>query len=89
MYAGQLVEIGPTEQVLKDPKHPYTQALLKSVPNLNTKKIEPPKGEVPSLINLPTGCRFHTRCPFVMEKCKTQDPVMRRVGDVDVACWLY
>ncbi len=89
MYAGRLVEIGPTGQVLKDPKHPYTQALLKSVPTLATKRIEPPQGEVPSLINLPTGCRFHTRCPFVMDKCKTDDPALRKVGDVDVACWLY
>lgn len=89
MYAGQIVELGPTSDVLKDPKHPYTQALLKSVPSLDTKKIEPPHGEVPSLINLPSGCRFHTRCPFVMEKCKTEDPSMRKVGNVDVACWLF
>jgi peptide/nickel transport system ATP-binding protein len=89
MYAGQIVENGPTGTILKDPKHPYTQALLKSVPTLDTKRVEPPSGEVPSLINLPTGCRFHTRCPFVMEKCKTNDPTMRKVGEVNVACWLY
>lgn len=89
MYAGQIVEIGPTEQILKDPKHPYTQALLKSVPTLETKRIEPPHGEVPSLLDLPTGCRFHTRCPFVMEKCKTNDPVLKKVGEVNVACWLF
>jgi peptide/nickel transport system ATP-binding protein len=89
MYAGQIVELGPTGEVLNSPKHPYTQALLKAVPDLNTKRIEPPHGEVPSLLNLPTGCRFHTRCPFVMEKCKTNDPVMKKVGDVSVACWLF
>ncbi|MDH2901452.1 MAG: ABC transporter ATP-binding protein [archaeon] len=89
MYAGQIVENGPTGTVLKDPKHPYTQALLKSVPTLDTKRVEPPQGEVPSLIDLPTGCRFHTRCPFVMEKCKTNDPTMRKVGEANVACWLY
>lgn len=89
MYAGQIVEIGPSQKVLKEPKHPYTQALLKAVPSLQTKKIEPPQGEVPSLINLPTGCRFHTRCPYVMEKCKTDDPALRKVEDTDVACWLY
>jgi len=89
MYAGRLVEVGPTLEVLKNPKHPYTQALLKSVPSLDTKRIEPPTGEVPSLINLPTGCRFHTRCPFVMDKCKTEDPSLRKVGEVDVACWLF
>ncbi len=89
MYAGQVVEIGPTDEILKNPKHPYTQALLKSVPTLESKRVEPPHGEVPSLINLPKGCRFNTRCPFVMEKCKTNDPPMRRVGQVNVACWLY
>lgn len=89
MYAGQIVEIGESEQVFKDPKHPYTQALLKSVPNLESKRVEPPHGEVPSLINLPTGCRFHPRCPFVMEKCKTDEPVMKKVGEVSVACWLF
>lgn len=89
MYAGQIVEIGPTEQVLKEPKHPYTQALLKSVPSLETQKIAPPEGEVPSLINLPTGCRFHPRCPFAMEICKTTEPTLKRVENVDVACWLF
>lgn len=89
MYAGQVVELGPTNEILKEPKHPYTRALLKSVPTLETKRVDPPSGEVPSLINLPTGCRFHTRCPFVMEKCKTENPPMRKVGDVDVACWLF
>jgi peptide/nickel transport system ATP-binding protein len=89
MYAGQIVEIGPTQKILKDPKHPYTQALLKAVPSIKSKKIEPPQGEVPSLINLPSGCRFHTRCPFVMEKCKTDEPPLRKVEDTDVACWLY
>src|SRR5487761_61841 len=89
MYAGQIIEIGPTEQVLKEPKHPYTQALLKSVPSLETQKIAPPEGEVPSLINLPTGCRFHPRCPFAMEICKTTEPTLKRVENVDVACWLF
>jgi peptide/nickel transport system ATP-binding protein len=89
MYAGEIVEIGPTKKVLKDPKHPYTQALLKAVPSLQTRKLEPPQGEVPSLLNLPSGCRFHTRCPYVMEKCKTDKPSLKRVEDTDVACWLY
>ncbi len=89
MYAGQIVEIGPTERVMKEPKHPYTQALLKSVPTLDTKRIEPPAGEVPSLINLPTGCRFNPRCPYAMEICKTTEPALKRVEDEDVACWLF
>lgn len=89
MYAGQIVEIGPTDEVMDNPKHPYTQALLKSVPTLDRKKIEPPKGEVPSLINVPSGCRFHPRCPYVMDKCKTMEPPARKVVEEDVSCWLY
>lgn len=89
MYAGKVVETGPTEQVIINPKHPYTQALLKSVPGLSTHEVTPPTGEVPSLVNLPTGCRFHPRCPFVMDVCKEKEPPLRRVEEVDAACWLY
>jgi len=89
MYAGKVVETGPTEQVISNPKHPYTQALLRSVPTIQTKDIVPPEGEVPSLVNLPSGCRFYPRCPYVMDRCKQQEPPLRKVGEVDAACWLY
>jgi peptide/nickel transport system ATP-binding protein len=89
MYAGQIVESGPRDALFDDPKHPYTQALLRAVPTLESKRVEPPHGEVPSLINLPTGCRFHPRCPYVMEKCKTQEPPLKQVGNINVACWLF
>jgi len=89
MYAGKVVETGPTEEVISNPKHPYTQALLKSVPTIQSHDVTPPVGEVPSLVNLPTGCRFHPRCPFVMDKCKEQEPPLMEVGDLRVACWLY
>ncbi|MGA2665546.1 MAG: ABC transporter ATP-binding protein [Nitrososphaerales archaeon] len=89
MYAGEIVEMGPTKEVIGQPKHPYTQALLRSVPSLDTKEVAPPSGEVPSLINLPKGCRYNPRCPFVMAICKEEDPKLRRVGDVLVACWLF
>jgi peptide/nickel transport system ATP-binding protein len=89
MYAGKVVEIGPTEKVISNPKHPYTQALLRSVPTIQTRDIVPPVGEVPSLVNLPNGCRFHPRCPYVMDICKQQEPPLRKVGEVDAACWLY
>lgn len=89
MYAGRIVETGPTESVITNPKHPYTQALLRSVPTLETHDVVPPAGEVPSLITLPSGCRFHPRCPYVMEKCKTTDPLLKPAGDREVACWLY
>jgi len=89
MYAGQIVEMGPTEKVMGSPKHPYTQALLKSVPSFDAKEVAPPTGEVPSLVNLPDGCRYNPRCPYVMDACRTTDPGMRRVEDEDVSCWLY
>ncbi|MDG6960329.1 MAG: ABC transporter ATP-binding protein [Nitrososphaerota archaeon] len=89
MYAGKLVEQGPTEEVITNPKHPYTQALLRSAPTLKTHELIPPTGEIPSLVGLPRGCRFHPRCPYVMDVCKEKEPSMRRAGDVDAACWLY
>jgi peptide/nickel transport system ATP-binding protein len=89
MYAGQIIELGPTLKVIDTPKHPYTQALLKSVPSLERKEFQPPSGEVPSLVNLPAGCRYNPRCPFVMDICRTTDPLMFNVDEDDVACWLY
>jgi len=89
MYAGQIVEVGPTEKVMGSPKHPYTQALLKSVPTLDTKDVAAPTGEVPSLVNLPEGCRYNPRCPYVMDVCRTTDPGMRRFEEEDVSCWLF
>ena len=89
MYAGKIFEYGKTEAILQKPLHPYTKLLLSSVPTTETKDVNPPKGDVPSLINLPTGCRFHPRCPFVMEKCKEAEPLIRKNGDNEVACWLY
>lgn len=89
MYAGKVVEIGPTEEVITNPKHPYTQALLKSVPGLKSRDVTPPSGEVPSLISLPKGCRFNPRCPYVMDKCREKEPPLTRAGQVEAACWLY
>lgn len=77
MYLGEIVEQAKTEEIFNEPKHPYTQALLSSVPELNgDKNKERIKlgTELPSPENLPSGCKFHTRCPFVMEKCKTDTP---------------
>jgi len=89
LYAGKIVEYGQTQEVLAKPLHPYTQLLLSSVPTTDVKDVKPPVGDVPSLINLPPGCRFHPRCPFVMEKCKTEDPPLINYGNYQVACWLY
>ena len=77
MYLGEIVEIGTTEEIFSDPKHPYTKALLSSVPQLNgdkRKETAALQGELPSPENLPSGCKFHTRCPYVTDECKTQAP---------------
>lgn len=79
MYLGKLVEIGPVEQVIQNPQHPYTKALKWSTPNLestNQEKQEPPLRsiEVPDATNPPSGCRFHTRCPEAREVCREEEP---------------
>ena len=89
LYSGKIFEYGPTEKIISKPLHPYTQLLMSSIPTTNSKILKPPEGDVPSLINPPTGCRFHPRCPFVMEKCKTEEPKVSRQGEVLVSCWLY
>ncbi len=91
MYLGKIVEYGPAETLLASPKHPYTKALLSSAPKLAEMALPPPiKGEPPSLIFIPKGCRYNPRCPFVMEKCKIQEPKLSSDGsDRDVSCFLY
>jgi peptide/nickel transport system ATP-binding protein len=89
MYAGRLVELGATDDIMNSPKHPYTQALLKSVPTLVTKELQPPTGETPSLLKPPPGCRYHPRCPYVMDVCRTNDPQLTPLEGREVACWLY
>ncbi len=76
MYLGEIVETGQTEEIFNDPKHPYTRALLSAVPELNSKTTDLIEltGELPSPENLPMGCKFHTRCPFVMSVCQTDIP---------------
>ncbi|MBC7814339.1 MAG: ABC transporter ATP-binding protein, partial [Burkholderiales bacterium] len=79
MYLGRIVEIGPTAEVLTNPQHPYTRALLSVVPVPNPRrrrKREILHGEIPNPINLPSGCRFHPRCPDVIEACATIDPTL-------------
>src|SRR5579863_4528692 len=89
MYAGQIVEMGLLSDVYKNPKHPYTIALLNSIPNLNnTAKITSLRGSPPSLINPPHGCRFYDRCPQAMEKCKKEPPKVKTLSGF-VMCWLH
>ncbi len=90
MYAGRVVESGPSLEVTDHPSHPYTQLLLSAAPDPD--RASPAvinSGTVPSLINPPSGCRFHPRCPFVMPICSTQAPPDFPVGaDHTAACWL-
>lgn len=93
MYLGEIVEQGETERLFKNPLHPYTKALfsaaLPSHPDLIREDIVL-AGEVPSPLNPPSGCRFHTRCPFAMEKCSTEVPEYKQVdSDHGVSCFLY
>ncbi len=92
MYLGRIVEIGNTLDVLKNPKHPYTKALLSVIPVPNPrlrKKREILQGETPNPINIPTGCRFHPRCPVAIEACKISDPAFIEVERAhDAACLL-
>lgn len=89
MYAGQMVEFGTSEQILKNPKHPYTQALIKSIPRLHdTQKPQFISGSPPSLLNPKQGCRFASRCPHVMDKCN-QDTIPTKTETGYVQCWLY
>lgn len=93
MYLGEVVEIGRTEEIFKNPKHPYTKALLSSVPELNPQDEKERihlQGELPSPENLPTGCKFHTRCPYVMEICKTSTPQVKDFSEThNCKCFLY
>ena len=93
MYLGQIVEYSPTEELYENPLHPYTKALfsaaLPSHPDIHREEIVL-TGEVPSPINPPSGCRFHPRCPFAMDKCAVEVPVQKDVGNGHkVACLLY
>ena len=89
MYAGKMVEFGNASEIYKNPKHPYTQGLLKSIPRLKGEKVASYiKGTPPSLIQPPQGCRFYDRCPQAMEKCK-EDPPKFKTDSGYVLCWLY
>jgi len=97
MYLGRIVETGPTEEILDDPQHPYTRALLSVVPE--TREMEPQilKGEIPDLSRIPSGCRFHPRCPLlqsgtlpedVAQRCLSDDPGPVPLGAASAAaCW--
>jgi peptide/nickel transport system ATP-binding protein len=93
LYLAQLFEEGPTEEIVKNPLHPYTKALLSAIPllsdELGLEKVYL-KGEIGDPGNPPRGCRLHPRCPYAMDKCKTEEPPLIMVNEGrSVKCWLY
>jgi peptide/nickel transport system ATP-binding protein len=91
MYLAKIVEMGSKDSIFKKPLHPYTQALMSSIPDIKARKKERIiiQGEVPNAIDPPKGCRFHPRCPFAFDKCKIIEPELKKVNDRLVACHLY
>lgn len=93
MYLGEIVEVGPYQDVFGDPLHPYTKALLAAVPIPDPKfrRLEPiPKDEISDAINPPSGCRFHPRCSYRMKRCSEEKPLLKDHGSGHfAACWLY
>jgi oligopeptide/dipeptide ABC transporter ATP-binding protein len=92
MYAGQIVEEGPVDEIFERPQHPYTWALLRSVPRVDAlrhERLRSIEGLPPDLIQPPAGCRFHPRCPFRVDRCFYDEPPLEPVGDGQrAACWV-
>ena len=92
MYAGNIVEVARTDRLFQRPLHPYTEAMLRAIPRITERRneLESIRGSVPNLIEPPTGCRFHPRCPFVMDVCKTSKPELMEIeSEHTVACFLH
>jgi oligopeptide transport system ATP-binding protein len=92
MYAGRIVESASADEIYGAPRHPYTIGLLRSVPRLDrpaSEKLVPIEGQPPNALDLPSGCAFHPRCPFAIDRCRAEIPGLAHVGDDHlVACWV-
>ena len=93
MYLGQIVEKGKADEVYNNPKHPYTKALISSVPIQHPHEVKERialGGSMPSAVDLPSGCRFNTRCPYKTERCIIESPTRKILDNgTEVACHLY
>lgn len=92
MYLGEIVELADAKSLFNTPKHPYTQALINAIPSIEGKTTESNKflkGDLPSIVNLPQGCMFNSRCPKVMDICHQQHPDLIELQSNMIRCWLY
>ena len=91
MYLGKVVEVGPAAALFSAPRHPYTRSLLAAVPHIGGRRVieeQPLEGEPPNPRDVPSGCRFRTRCPLAEERCASEEPALREIGGQLVACHL-
>jgi peptide/nickel transport system ATP-binding protein len=91
MYAGRLAEIGPVADVVRRPKHPYTEGLMGSIPTLEhrVERLRQIDGAMPRLTAIPPGCAYNPRCPKVFDRCRVERPALMPAGTTEAACWLY
>jgi peptide/nickel transport system ATP-binding protein len=91
MYAGRIAEIGPVAAVIRHPAHPYSDGLMASIPSLEHRvnRLRQIDGAMPRLDAIPSGCRFHPRCPHVFGRCREQQPELLDAGSTRAACWLH
>ncbi|MFQ5773581.1 MAG: ABC transporter ATP-binding protein [Kiloniellaceae bacterium] len=91
MYAGRIAEIGPVDEVIRRPQHPYTAGLMGSIPTIGrrTERLVQIEGAMPRLTDIPHGCAFHPRCPKAFGRCRQARPELIPVGSTQAACWLY
>ena len=93
MYLGRLVEVAPKKQLFATPRHPYTKALLSAIPSIDPddhKTAIKLEGEIPSPANPPPGCKFHTRCAYVQDRCREEEPTLQNAeGEQRVACHFW
>jgi peptide/nickel transport system ATP-binding protein len=90
MYAGRIVEVGPVQQVIQQPSHPYTAGLMGSIPSMDARneRLLQIDGTMPRLNAIPEGCAFHPRCPHVFDRCRRERPDLMPAQATQAACWL-